>query len=354
MQLFLEPVDVWLFRDGRPFDAQSDHRAESLFPPYPTVLQGAVRSHHLVVKGVDLADKQAIAATVGTATDYKHLRLRGPFVAKRQEGEIIRYFPVPADAVLRDKQAESLRPTSRPRGVVTSTPTPMLLLAEGQPHKGGVGDWLDEASLHRHLAGRTVPTVASQELFAREIRPGIGRDDTRRTTRQGFLYEVEFIRPCWGVGLWVEVQGLDGWPERGLMRIGGEGRSGYFSQCQDAPWPSLPDPLPARFKVYFATPTYFERGWQPEDWGKFFDGRVALQAAALRRYESVGGFDLAENPKSPRAHRPARRYVPAGSVYYFQCDGRVRLKPGLPLNGVSDFGAEIGFGQILVKEWYDV
>ncbi|HXG18262.1 MAG TPA: type III-B CRISPR module-associated Cmr3 family protein, partial [Methylomirabilota bacterium] len=44
MYLFLEAIDVWLFRDGRPFDARSDHRAESLFPPYPSVMQGAIRS----------------------------------------------------------------------------------------------------------------------------------------------------------------------------------------------------------------------------------------------------------------------------------------------------------------------
>jgi len=164
---------------------------------------------------------------------------------------------------------------------------------------------------------------------------------------------VEFVRPCRDVGLWVQIEGLDGWPERGSMRIGGEGRGGHFTQCQGSPWPPPPDPLPARFKICFATPTYFEAGWQPKDWGKFFDGegKVALQAAALRRYESVGGFDWAENPKSPRAHRPARRYVPAGSVYYFQSDGQARLKEGLPLNGVSDFGAEIGFGQILIEEW---
>ena len=54
MQLFLEAVDVWLFRDGRPFDAGQDHSAVSRFPPYPTVIQGAIRSHHLVQTGVNL------------------------------------------------------------------------------------------------------------------------------------------------------------------------------------------------------------------------------------------------------------------------------------------------------------
>jgi CRISPR-associated protein Cmr3 len=60
MHLLLEAVDVWLFRDGRPFDAGSDHRADSLFPPYPSVMQGVIRSHHLVVKNVDLRDPKQI------------------------------------------------------------------------------------------------------------------------------------------------------------------------------------------------------------------------------------------------------------------------------------------------------
>jgi len=98
MWLFLEPLDVWLFRDGRPFDAGSDHRAESLFPPYPTVIQGAGRSHHLTVQDVDLRDKDGITASVGTATDVLGLRLRGPFLERREEGTIVRYYPQPADA----------------------------------------------------------------------------------------------------------------------------------------------------------------------------------------------------------------------------------------------------------------
>jgi CRISPR-associated protein Cmr3 len=68
MQLFLEALDVWLFRDGRPFDAGSDHRARSLFPPYPTVIQGVIRSHQVVVTGADPRDPAAIRAAVGDGT----------------------------------------------------------------------------------------------------------------------------------------------------------------------------------------------------------------------------------------------------------------------------------------------
>src|SRR5688572_7311724 len=100
MRLFISPEDVWLFRDGRPFDAASSHRARSLFPPYPSVMQGVIRSHQLVLKDVnfnDQASKATIEKTVGTADDYGSLRMRGPFLAIYMNGKLTRFFPRPAD-----------------------------------------------------------------------------------------------------------------------------------------------------------------------------------------------------------------------------------------------------------------
>jgi CRISPR-associated protein Cmr3 len=378
IHLFLEALDVWLFRDGRPFDALSDHRAESFFPPYPSVMQGALRSHHLVVKNVDLRNLEQIESTVGTVDDYKTLRLRGPFLARRENDQIKRYLPVPAHAVLGDGGLIALTPRDPPPTVKTSAPTPMLLWPKSEPQKGDLGQWLPEHQLHSLLAksGTLLPIrgLSDGELFARESRLGIARDDARRTTEEGALYEVEFIRPCKDVGLLIEVEGYDGWPSQGVMRIGGEGRAARFEQIRTypspsplsmgegksegekkgsqsafsvvSPWPSPPAPLPQRFFIYFATPTCFSKGWQPESWEKFFEGAVQLQTAALNRFQSLGGFDWAKNE-----HKPARRYVPAGAVYFFKSIGQAKLKSGLTQNAVTDAGAEIGFGQILIGEW---
>ena len=351
MQLFLEALDVWLFRDGRPFDAGSDHRAESMFPPYPSVVQGAIRSHQLALLGINLTDAKAIEDAVGTATDFKELRLRGPVVARRRpDGSVIRYFPLPADAIPCDDQGHyrSLSPQPKPENVLTSAPTPQLLMPVGAPCKEKPGPWwMDKDNLKRCLAGQEAQAVRSSELFERESRFGIGLDSQPRVTKEGALYEVEFIRPGAGVGLLVEVDGYDNWPAEGVLRLGGEGHAARFYQLNETlAWPAPPDPLPRRFKVYFATPTYFENGWQPDNWDRFFTGKVTLQAAAVRRYESIGGFDLATGD-----HKPARRFVPAGSVYFFECTGQAKLNPKLVQNAITDFGAEIGFGQIIIKEW---
>jgi CRISPR-associated protein Cmr3 len=356
MELFLEPVDVWLFRDGKPFDALSDHRAASLFPPSPTVIQGAIRSHHLVVKGVDLRDRNAIQNAVGTAEDFGALRLRGPFITKREGSKITRYFPVPAN-VVPDKKTQGyrlLRPRRRQEmpHVLTSAPAdlPMLLWPpeESEPGKEGSSQWMAEEELLKCLRGELANAVGSEELFVRENRFGIGLEDATRTTKESALYEVEFIRPCPGVGLWVQVDGYSGWPEEGEICLGGEGRGAHFTRIQqELGWPRVPDTLPKHFKVYFASPTYFQGGWKPKDgWGRFFYGPVTLQAVALNRYESRGGFDWASN-----AQKPARRYVPAGSVYYFTCEGEAQLRPDLINEAITESYSEIGFGQVIITEW---
>ena len=44
MRIFLEPTEPLLFRTGRSFDAGESGFAETLFPPTPETLQGAIRA----------------------------------------------------------------------------------------------------------------------------------------------------------------------------------------------------------------------------------------------------------------------------------------------------------------------
>lgn len=348
--LFLQAVDVWMFRDGRPFDAGSAHRAKSIFPPYPTVIQGAFRTARLLWRGVDLTDKTAIADLVGEPDDYGKLRLRGPFVSRREAGQVIRYFPQPADAIQKER---TLVPAalSAPDGskLKTSAPLPLLLGLDQKMGKPGEPLWVQENDLLDYLSGKSIKGIPADELFLREERLGIALDE-RRVTRDGMLYQAEFIRPYDGVGLLVEMDGLDDqeWTQSGLLHLGGEGRMASFEPVAARPWPKPPASA-ERFKVYFATPTYFENGWQPADWGKFFNSKVTLVAAALQRHETLGGFNWAAQDTEANAHRPARRFVPAGSIYYFE--GNPKLKSGLIQEAMTDFGAEIGFGQTIIKEW---
>jgi CRISPR-associated protein Cmr3 len=148
--------------------------------------------------------------------------------------------------------------------------------------------------------------------------------------------------------LLVSFTGLD-WPEEtGILALGGERRSARFEILPSFVPPPVPDPLPERFVLYFLTPAVFEAGWRPAGWHALFDGEVELVAAALDRFETIGGFDVARG-----SERPARRAVPAGSAYYFVARGVVRLRQTseLPWPTVSDWGREIGFGTVAIGAW---
>jgi CRISPR-associated protein Cmr3 len=104
MQIVIRPMDVWLFRDGKPFMAGEDHAAETLFPPSPFTLQGAIRTKVLADKGVNLAEfakngERNPDPEVGYGDYFGKLRLLGPLLMRCKDGKWERLIPIPADVV---------------------------------------------------------------------------------------------------------------------------------------------------------------------------------------------------------------------------------------------------------------
>jgi len=360
MRVFIEPSDVWLFRDGRPFSAGADHWAHSLFPPTPLTMQGVIRSKILLDSGVSVEayrrrapEAQVLIEQIGWgADDFGQLSVRGPYVAKhaRASGGLTRYYPIPADVVqLEDRKLEILAPLGGSVPFTANWPSdaphlrPLWCVSPGSL-KEPDGQWLDEDAMRDYLAGKPPQQVSrDDELFVREPRPGIRRERGTGTALEGHLYEVGFIRPRPGVGLDVEIEGIPIWkPPKGVLGIGGEARAGYY-ELRPEREPVFPVHLQGRFKVYFATPALFARGWQPGNWSRFFTGgTVRLVAAAVGRLQPIGGWDVAR-----RKQKPILAAVPAGSVYYFETEETVTYN-GWP---VSDLYGQIGFGQILTGRW---
>jgi CRISPR-associated protein Cmr3 len=116
MQIFIEPSDVLLFRDGRPFSAGEGHRARSIFPPYPSTIQGVIRSKVLAERcgnyqlyrdgcfncskkiNCTIPDEIGIPAKNGQG-NYGAMHLKAALIAKYHNSELTTYLPVPADVV---------------------------------------------------------------------------------------------------------------------------------------------------------------------------------------------------------------------------------------------------------------
>ncbi|WP_322508251.1 type III-B CRISPR module-associated Cmr3 family protein, partial [Anaerolinea sp.] len=157
----------------------------------------------------------------------------------------------------------------------------------------------------------------------------------------------EFIRLREDAGLVVDIlEGYPDFPSQGVMRAGGEGRALRYTTLKEGEFTPFSwgytGELPRFFKVYFATPAYFSQGWKPASWQAFFTGEVRLEAVALSRYQVLGGYDLLK-----KEQKPARRFVPAGSVYYFSHAGGVQLSQQV----ITEDGAALGFGQVMIASW---
>lgn len=385
MRLFIEPNDVWLFRDGRPFDVYAGHRAHTLFPPFPTVMQGMIRSAHLAFCNVRLDDylhgnaPKEIIDAIGAPSTVPPFKLRGPFVAKRRSNQQIeKFFPRPADAYLIDGSYVALKPREPEINTLSNIPDGLRLLYPArEPQEqssgkvSGLDNWWPETVLQNYLRDGEVTKVELRQaingkkannldspisIWKTEDRFGVHLQSDVRRPRDGFLYEIEYARLEDGFGLEIEVEGLpeEPWPQTGMVRLGGDGRAARFTKLAGSP--ALP-PVGAvgdKTKIYFATPAYFTGGWKPKNWADFFAGEVELVAAALDKPLAVGGIDLASAEKSIRSdqaatdmHKPARRYVQAGSVYFFADN----LKLQENVLGVTDDGQNLGFGQIILGRW---
>jgi CRISPR-associated protein Cmr3 len=370
--LFIEPQDVWLFRDGRPFDAGVDHGARSLFPPTPNTVQGIIRSHYLVEQGVDFqeyADRAPALQTIGEAIGwpgdgYGCLQLRGPLVARWDEGNqmLVRYVPLPADVVKVSEDYRLLRPLKPPLSRANWPADgllPLWVQGTGDNVPKEARGWLSEKALPDYLADTPSANLTIEHddaLFVREGRFGVGIASHRKRPEEGLLYQVEFIRPRQGVGLAVELRGVQLAPN-GLLRMGGESRAGrYWTVTPDAlPGQTIPGPDDngrTRFRLILLTPTRFEGGWQPKggDWSRFFDRPIILKAAALPRARPIGGARVDNrSQRGGRFQKTMWRYVPAGSVYFFEAEGAVMPRQSYFTD--DDAEGQIGFGLAIFGQW---
>lgn len=397
IQVYIEPSDVLLFRDGRPFSAGEGHRARSIFPPTANTMQGVIRSKVLAERcgrykqyrdGCNNCPEQqncTIPTEIGKPDKdgrgtYGAMLLRGALVAQLTHTTLTVFFPVPADVVqVKDKESPDAEPKLeylQPLAVEQQPPREYdlahellsLWTLESKPVEAIAGFWTQQ-ELKNYLLGETPQSFTKPgDLYDRESRFGIEVDNRKQTVQEGKLYQTEFIRCRENVGLYVEIEGinhLNANPDMksGLIAIGGENRAASYTEKFQLNWGDLDSKIidqlkqSAGFKLCFATPTIFKQGWLPE-WidlntlqGKHPKSgiEVSLVAAAIARYQTIGGWDAAYNrPK------PTYRAVPAGSVYYFTSNAEPEeIIQAFHWQNLADDSsdAQIGFGLSLVGCW---
>lgn len=342
---FLRAVDVWMFRDNKPFSAGQNFVARSQFPPHPQVVYGALRSHLLEKDGVDwaaYARGAIVHELAGTPERYGSLRLLEMSVARRTDAGVEPLHPVPLDVVTEQDRLLTLAPSDA--DFESGAFDGWRPLTGGQNAAAKPG-WLRHGQMHNYLSGQPVDgsVLAPEAVFQPESRVGLGLDHSRRANAEGLYYRAEFVRPNEDVGLLLRLNAAV-FEDGEIMNLGGESRSAVVNIVK-AP-PPLPADRTGRLKLVLRTPAYFSGGWQPADgdWSRWVgDGR--LVSAAIGKPVAISGWDIARNrPK------PLRHYVPAGSVYYFE-DATWTQSPLTETAAGENDTAAAGYGLCAAGTW---
>jgi len=368
----IEPFDVLMFRDSKPFSAGESFRARSVFPPTSYPFIGAFRSQILAdilpkIGASFTTFKQALESTpspnlsdlisiVGTSDNYGQLSFRGPFPALLTEDNFKHlYFPVPYDLGIRSR----LSPVG---GALLTYETSPCVDKQQAPRiwsRQPLGKTLPEAfltdiGLIHYLKGEA-PTEEEMVhgLAQREERAGIALDSATRAAKQGLFYMTEMLRlgsgyPDREIGFAFKIQGLTAFrgsgdirlqpfsfPESAPIKLGGEGRAASYQVVDADPFFTLEKcgegiankiDEQGQFKLYLASPAVFAGGWLPdclkqdgseEGWKLRLDDNQSIQvdliAAVMGKPLSIGGWDLAK-----REPKPMIKAAPAGSTYFFK------------------------------------
>lgn len=350
---YVRPTDSLFVRGNLAFGDSGEHGA-GLMPPPPSLFAGAFRSSLL---GRDasqlssfLSDDRCSDATLAKCLGTPEVP--GDFCVTwlslagqpDQDGSIAKpgalpepILPLPADLMLLDKRFVTLEPREVAAGVQSAGVLPLratLVSAKQEKPKGGL--YLSAKGFNQHLSGqRPEPAhgVASQHLYQRDPRLGIGLNADAHTAEEGQIYTTEGFAfspkddqtpaKFASTGFLVGLQGVaDLLPVEGVLRLGGDGRSAHYRRVNfNAPITANLPGKAKRFRLLLQTPALFAQGWLPEGVTQQDDGSHRLQGdgfiarlacAALGRRDTVSGWDLFQ-----WAPKPAQAAVPAGSVYWF-------------------------------------
>jgi CRISPR-associated protein Cmr3 len=374
-RLFIEPLDVLMFRSERSFIARESHVAK-LGIISPLTFEGAIKSKILLEfckrKGYPPSKFQVRKKRSETKyeaesleelkklaeNDYElkelleiigysplnypsKLNVLGVFFAEKE----IELFPIPNDVMKEDKKDGNIikiKPTKLTEHLFIVLPLEYSKVKE-------IDGLIEFEELKNYLWGK-IPKVKTikhknaklNKPYLKEARAGIQIERRMKTPVEGHLYTAEFLRILekWGFIVWYESPKKIEEDLNGLLRLGGEGRGVVCSKIEDIDVSKKLNSLELikeineekKFKLYLATPSYFSDYKPPEDKLRRYlnVNNLELVSALPGKPVYIGGYDFAMNKE-----KPLKRWVNAGAVYYYEFKGEVDPNLNLPIKIIN-------------------
>lgn len=375
-------MDTWFFRESRPHDAVGASELSSLFPPPVKTLLGAVRTflgekidvnwkafndgdgyaHSLT----DLDFKQAI----GNSENLGALSVHGAWVCKKGQ----RLYPAPCYLMQKGDDFIRLQIGDKVECDLGKVRLPELPKNEGG-YKGLEQTWVTAEGWEKLLKGETPiqdDLIRAADLFSKEARLGIARNNQTRSVIEGKLYQTQHLRLEDDVTIQLDLKGLDEQlqaklPQQGneILRLGGEGRMASLTAFDKSqPLPCLQSQTLKKFIIHFITAADFDGKMFPENFeeqkneakqiiswkGTINEVTFIIEAAVIGKVHREGGWNMQEH--QPRA---VKSYIPAGSAWFCRVETDISAKDLLEKLHGQCIGEEIewGRGQILIGVWHD-
>lgn len=366
----LHPVDTWFFRSGTPFEDTPWLQVDSLFPPYPPTLVGALRAAIARENGWNGRGgwSPRICKVLGDGPeDLGRISIDGPFLLRN--GRPLYRVPRHLLGVIeieRWRPEALLRPGEPVECDLGRVRLPDLFqLQDGSRRPApGKDQWLAEAGMNAVLTGKTPrpeDVVPSSHLWKAEPRIGLQRDARTRTAREGMLFNTGHVRLRSGVSIGARIAGLpQAWippswdsPAGQVVPIGGESRFAVLRR-----WAANPgiEPLAgnvslgAQVAVIALTPMDIApaacRGEAPIE----ELGGARVVSACLDRPMRIGGWDS----RGKAGPLPIRSTLPPGSVLFCEIGSPQGLEHiATTSNGLVRIGARTrsGFGLSALGIW---
>lgn len=366
----IKPLDPLISRDARQFGAGSP--MHSLNWLTNTVIAGSVRT--VLFKADDNQDSRE------TVKALRKITVKGNFPIL--DGKI--YFPRPLDIIKSANDIYEIKPGDFPDNSGANMPLDGLMPSfpdaeeDFKPEKLNAF-WNKEMITHWLIHGKkgfTLDNNSTLSAPAHDERVHVSIDKSTGTSKDGMLFSttgLDFIHKNGDVKSFrperfsqeeisIDIESLS-LPDRFIAPVGGERRLAEFSRRDDdlSLW-ECPDKFPdidGNLRLVLASPAMFNNGWLPDwiDAGTLrgtipgTKAEVKLVSAVTERWQPVTGWSY-ENSEAKR-HKPMKRAVPAGSVYFFRImNGTIEAK-SLWLKSICTDEQNIndGFGLVLPGKW---
>lgn len=359
----IEALDTLFFRDGKPFSMGEETWADSIFPPPPSVIYGALRTAWASENNIPLKEIEE---------KTKDLEIHKIYY---QFGSDI-YFIMPLDLVIEKEPISNEELAKRKNFEYTAyflnnfiknelssfLYKELITFSDNNVQIENVSNGIVHNIDLRSYAiknSNKIAVIDIKKFIKTENKMGIGRDNQTNNTIEGNLYRVGMNRIN-DLKINVEFSNLY-FKENSILKLGGEAKTAKFriltNQLEKSkmsfPKTEFSD---KKFKIVLTTPAYFENGFLPS-WidkktftANFNNFKFKLINCIVGKPILQGGFDL-KNSKP----KPMVKLVPSGSVYYFESDTEMNPNDIFKIYSISDNSEETnyqkqGFGHFIIAK----